>query len=100
MKKKTRSHRPERVNGMTPETAQLIVDILSIEDALNLREDREGVLLAAALAEYRGRLEKKGGFVRLQPDQALEWLKHIKVQKGNGWLKLIDTRVKKNQGMK
>jgi hypothetical protein len=95
MLKKSRSHVRPRVREMTPETAQLIVDILNVEDVLHLRADREGVLLAAALASYRRRLERQGGFVRLQPDQALECLKFIQVQRGNGWLKLIDTRVKK-----
>jgi len=80
---------------MTQEAAQLIVDILNVEDALHLRADREGVLLAAALAAYRGRLEDQGGFVRLRPDATLGWLNFIKVQRGKGWLKLIDTRVQR-----
>ena len=73
--------------------AELIVDIQNVEDALHLRADHKGVLLAAALAVYRRRLEKEGGFVRLRPDPALEWIKYIEIQQGNGWLKLIDTRV-------
>ncbi|MGH7970551.1 MAG: hypothetical protein ACREIC_17635 [Limisphaerales bacterium] len=70
---------------------------MNVEDALHLRADREGVLLAAALATYRRRLERKGGFVRLQRDLSLDWLKHIQVQRGNGWLKLIDTRITKKK---
>lgn len=97
MQKKSRSHKPTPVREMTPETANLIVEILNVEDALNLRADRNGALLAAALATYRHRLEKEGGFVRLQPDPALEWLKHIEIQQGKGWLKLIDTRVAKKR---
>lgn len=82
---------------MTPETATLICDILNIEDALSLRPDRKGALLAAALAVYRHHLEREGGFVRVQRDPALDWLKYIKIQQGNGWLKLIDTRVAKKR---
>jgi hypothetical protein len=85
---------PKRNCGMTQEAALLIVEILNVEDALHLRGDRSGVLLAAALAAYRRRLEREGGFVRLQPDHALDWLKHIEIQQGSGWLKLIDTKVK------
>ncbi len=78
---------------MTQEEAQLLIDLLSVETALRGRSDRTGVLLAAALARYRRRLEKRGGFVRLRPDPALACLKYIRIQQGPGWLKLIDTRV-------
>ncbi|HZR20045.1 MAG TPA: hypothetical protein VFE51_22365 [Verrucomicrobiae bacterium] len=78
---------------MTPDTAQLIVDILNVENA-RLRAGRDGMLLAAGLAVYRRHLEQEAGFMRVQPDHALDWLKLIEIQRGNGWLKLIDTRVK------
>ena len=94
MQRNSRSRKRARDREMTPETANLIVEMLNIEDALSLRPDPKGVLLAAALATYRHLLEREGGFVRVQRDSALEWLKHIEIQQGNGWLKLIDTRVK------
>jgi hypothetical protein len=84
--------KPKR--GMTQEEAQLLIDLLNVETALHGRGDRTSVLLAAALAHYRLRLEKQGGFVRLRPDATLACLKYIRIQQGPGWLKLIDTRVR------
>jgi hypothetical protein len=86
-----------RERGMTQEEAELLIDLQNVEMALHRRGDRASVLLAAALAATRHRLEREGGFVRLQPDPALDWLKHIQIQQGNGWLKLIDTRVAKKR---
>lgn len=80
---------------MTQEEAQLIIDLLNVETALRGRGDRTSLLLAAALADYRSRLEKRSGFVRVQPDHTLESLKFIQVQRGNGWLKATDTRLKR-----
>ena len=80
-------------HGMTPAAAELIIDMINVEDLLSLRGDGEGILLAAALADYRRRLEKQEGFVRPRPDPTLGCLTFIKIQKGNGWVKLIDTRV-------
>jgi hypothetical protein len=86
---------PER--GMTQTEAELLIDLQNVETALHRQGDRASVLLAAALATHRQRLEREGGFVRLQPDPALDWLKHIHIQQANGWLKLIDTRVAKKR---
>src|SRR5579859_5754643 len=84
----------QRKREMTPETAQLIVDILNVEHALQFHAGRDGMLLAAGLAAYRRHLEQEGGFIRVQPDHAPDWLKYIEIQRGNGWLKLTDIRVK------
>lgn len=82
---------------MTQNEAQFLIDLQNVETALNSCGDQASALLAAALAAYRRRLEKKGGFVRLQPDPALDWLKYIQIEQGDNWLKLTDTRVKQKK---
>jgi hypothetical protein len=84
-----------RKPGMTQETAQLLIDMHNVEAALDGRGDHDSVLLAAALAAYRCRLEERGQFVRIRPEAEVNWLKYIVIEQGNGWLKLTDTRVKK-----
>ena len=71
------SKRPTPERGMTQAEAELVVDLQNVEMALHRCGDRASVLLAGALAVYRRRLERKGGFVRLQPDPALDWLLDI-----------------------
>ncbi len=87
----------KRKHEMTQEAAQLIIDMISVENGLHLRADPKGVLLAAALAGYRRHLEHLEGFLRVRPDPALACLKYITIEQGLGWLKLIDTRVQKKK---
>lgn len=84
---------PTPKRGMTQGQARFIIDLLNVETALDGCGDRASVQLAAALARYRRRLEKQVEFMWLRPDKALACLKHIPIQQGPGWLKLIDTRV-------
>jgi hypothetical protein len=83
---------PEQV--MMQEAAQLVVDMLNVEAALRRRGDHDSIMLAASLAAYRRRLEKKSNFVRIRPEPEMSCLKHIVIEQGKGWLKLIDTRGK------
>jgi len=85
---------------MTPAEVELIVDMINVEDLLLLRGNPEELLLAAALGDYRRRLERKCGFVRLAPDCSDESLKQIEIRRGKGWLKLSDMRVNTQHGMK
>jgi len=86
---------PKHDQGMTLETAQLLADLRNVEAGLHNRGDRTSLLLEAALAAYRLRLEDHSGFVRLGPAPPISRLKFIRIRQGHGWLKLIDTRVTK-----
>lgn len=82
----------EPMAEMTYAASLLILDMLNVEAALQVLGDREGLLLAAGLREFRRGLEAEGGLVRRLPEPEPACLKPIRIERGNGWLKLVDTR--------